>query len=491
MSLPQQTKAQKVGFKGEAIVEHALLDFCTVNKLTPDFGFDFLCHLLDGDSVTPQAFFTQVKTDSGTKKKPSKRQFSTRTLTLWYSSPIPVYLLLVFLNPKTSIYWINVHELLSQNEVFPESLGSQDKIALSLNYNLLTPDSKHLFVENIKRFHKFVEENYASISSLKLLGQDKVDLTPHEYTYLEQYLETYYTASSPYSRAILLETMIDTWEKLSSRSNMDEYPVRQVRVGLRTYNEVGLRASIRALLYMESDIITWLHGDLEMCGNNMSSTEKTNALIRALKSMHNTPYAESVHFDYRIIGNKVANIARCLFEPELTVERLLIIRDELREWKQQQSFREKLIILQDGGSYRDSEAAVVKALDDLRFFKDPTLSQRAWYYWEQKAIESYSWDESAHIISIHSLHEYEDISRRRKFSELSPKAQELVLKGLKKHRDPAVRLDCAILYSENLVSHVKEIITYIDQLLSKNPDESEVERLNVIRNDCERYLESV
>ncbi|WP_185939530.1 DUF4365 domain-containing protein [Enterococcus faecalis] len=162
----KRSKAQKIGEKGESLLEFYLSEFGSVNKFHKDFGIDFICSLVsENDEYTGATFLAQCK---GTEKVSEDKdnigiQVSTSTVRLWFKQRNITFLFYVDTENR-KIYWVDPFNQLSEKiEIISDN---QKKISLKIpKKNLL--DGK-----------KLSESFYTSIDNFdsKLFGGELIEI---------------------------------------------------------------------------------------------------------------------------------------------------------------------------------------------------------------------------------------------------------------------------------------------------------------------------
>ena len=488
---PKQTTRQRIGARGEAAAEAALSRFSIVNKLTPDFGFDFLCHLVQEDEVTPAAFFVQVKTALRRGSLRRRIQLKTSQVLLWCSSPIPTFLLRVSLEPEPAIWWTDVHRMLSENGIrHPKDVAENTKVSLYVHPAMaLNGDSCESLPKAVHDAHEIYERAEQSALGLSRIGPKEIPVedAPEELTTLESLIGEYSTAFSGRSAkqtVRLLKVVNDAWEKLSNRY-LHGYPVGGTRMALLSGLREGVAVGLKALLYMESPIIRHLANDLEELRETTTENLRCAALLDALKAFHYTPYAPGLERDH--VGEKVLTLMFLLFEEGRIFAIALEIYEKLGTWK-----KEFTVTLSAGHttfefsphteraysraaeleselstqameillscSKRDSQEAIQYVLDSLRFSPNSAISVPAWNRWERRILsESYSnpsfgWTPRechADILSYHAIFELSPrgwLAEPRRLDEMILEAQRVIRWAMENHSDPLVQLQCSLLF---------------------------------------------
>lgn len=328
-----------------------------------------------------------------------------------------------------------------------------------------------------------LDETFQYLIFLRDLGPDRIpnEKIPSEFEGLSKSLAQYYSIIPTDNLTLLLEILFDTWEKFEN-SFAYGYPVKHLRIALNTCHYRGVRTALKALFYMESDVIGWVKDDLEFVKNNMPVEDRIISFQDALKSFHQSPYITTLPIIFNhILESKIRWISQIIFEPELLVPSMDKIVDNLLSWQLQSD------ATQDSSKVNAVDAAET-AIDNMiytDYCDNPIINDMARNRFELKVINSdWEWEYKVHIISCTWTH----MSCKRKFSELTPQAQQLVVEGIKKHSDPRVRLDCVILYGKDESIFVKEIITDIDRQLKDCSDKLEESRLKEIRNIAKELL---
>ena len=280
--------------------------------------------------------------------------------------------------------------------------------------------------------------------------------------------------------ALFLEVLFANWEKLRNRYEYG-YPVGDLQIALNTCHYRGVRTALKALFYMESDVIGLVKDDLEFVKNNMSIEDRIISFQDALKSFHQSPYITNPHFN-DILESKIRAISEKIFKPELLVPSLGKIVDVLVSWQLQSDTTQNPFKV----SSVDAAATAIRNLIATDYCNNPIINNMARDRFELEIVNcNWDWEYKVHFISYQWTHIK---SCKRKFSELTPQAQQLIVEGIKKHSDPRVRLDCLRLYDKDKYIFVNEIITDIDRQLNNCSDEREERRLKEIRNVAKKII---
>jgi hypothetical protein len=106
----ERPPAHVAGDLGELAFERALTrESCVPNKLHRDYGYDYLAHVMDGNTVTAHVALFQVKTGRAADSNFHLR-LEARHLTEWANSPVPTFLAAVELNTER-VFVISCHDL--------------------------------------------------------------------------------------------------------------------------------------------------------------------------------------------------------------------------------------------------------------------------------------------------------------------------------------------------------------------------------------------
>ena len=472
MSGPKRSPSARTGERGEAIVEGHLASFAVCNRLPRDFGDDLLCHLDDGGSIK-NPFLVQVKTQRSPTRSVRIR-LKMSTVRHWAASPIPVFLIVCILEPRPSFLWRQAiptlieqygpletcFELTEVTLRFDRKYFSDEKIFYSLPYSVRDVTNK--FDESLK----------AVIALGKLprrpIRNEKV---PAELTSLNTTVGTYY-AMSKETRAEFIERFISVWEKIEYRLQWG-YPILVARIALLICHVKALKAGLKSLYYMESDVISIVSDDLVSISKTMTYDARLNALIDSLAEFHRTPYVQNPNFN-DILARKINTIVCRLFGESEVVPSIVKALSILRE-----RFPIRRGVYPKGPNAID---AAETALNYLREFKEvgtviPAMAAD-WFEREMALSTGWSWESKVHIISYHHLHE-----RRlpRAFDQMTEEARRLIFDGMGHHPYPLVRLDCLKVYGKDELNWLPAILDYTHERLSTETDAAEIERLKKVQ----------
>jgi hypothetical protein len=534
MTLPRRSASQRVGELGESLAQTALTRFAVTNRLEPDVGLDFLCHLETDGQVTPHPFFVQVKTARRRQGDKLRRRLKPGQVHLYATTPVPTYFLVIFLEPEPEYFWFAVHHVFKDMGITVASIAHLDN-AIDVVFDLKkawTNDSIEAVIASVREQHELGEQLERIRSALGELPDGRVanhrasdDL--HAMSSLLYRNSLYLTRDNSDLYGRLLEVLINTWERMESRFGWG-YPVGVVKIGLQVGSGRALTAALKALLYMESDITYSEQDTIRATRAAVALHVREEALFRTLQAIHYTPYTGDV-MNSDLLGNKLALLVLFLFEPECIVPALKKAAMRLVEWKQTftiqmrgkratydvhlhgdeleledlpDKVRQGVLDAIRSRGQRDAEGVVWATIDRLRFVADRRINQPAWHVWEERILTkswvniSYGWTNEeckANIISQHSLWEEPSLQTmltmrldprsipRRCFEDLSVVAQDTVTFGLKEHTSPAVRLDCLELYGKEKGVWADRILQHIGALRQEAPDQQMVDILQKLR----------
>ena len=487
--LPQASDAQRIGARGEALAEAELSNIAVCNKMSRDYGLDFLCHLLEGATVTARAFFVQVKTFAGSYRETTSLSVKVSSLQHWCASTIPVYIVLCFLRGTPRILWLNAAEVVAREFGSFEALLAKNHKSVSVGVDKATPfnlKAPQSLVKHVKAFSSRLDDSIQAMLSLRQLPSNWIsnEAIPLELETLGADLK-YYFATPPATRAALIETYFDTWEKISNRFAYG-YPVGNLSIAFYMTHCVALRCALKALYYMESDVIHMMHEEMTYVRDHLDYRDRVHAFRDSLISFHCTPYVRNEMFD-DIVAGKIAAIACWIFEPARVVPTLKRLRSQIGEslgevWHRNRRASQR--------AAPNMGVAIPSALEKLRWFKtcDPIIPAMAIDTFDRDIAtgRGWRWEQRVHIISYHTLYEPRSY---RPFDSMLPTAKKLILDGLRRHPDPLVRLDCLKVYNTECVKHGLALKAYIEERKKAATEPHEVDRLDRIYNALEKFLQ--
>lgn len=544
MTLPRRSDSQRIGELGESLAQAALTRFAVANRLDPDVGLDFLCHLETDGQVTPHHFFVQVKTSRQRRGNKFRRRLKPGQVHLYATTPVPTFFLLIFLEPEPEYFWFAVHDVLREMGITVARPAHQDN-AIDVVFDLKRAwknDSIDELISFIHEQHELAERLDQTSSVLSALPDEHIsnDAAPDDLRAMSSLLfrnSLYLTRHNGDRYGRLLEVLINSWERLANRFGWG-YPVGVVKIGLEVGNERALTAALKALLYMESDITYYQQDAIRATRKAVAPEVREGALFKALQAIHYTPYTGTV-MDSDILGNKLALLVLYFLKPEDTVPALERVAKRLIEWKETFSIQiqgdlatydvhvhdeeldldalpdeveQKILHALHLRGRRDAERVVWTTVNRLRFVPNKRIRHAAWHVWEERVLADswsnvlYDWTDKeckANIISQHSLQEQptlqmmltmrldpETILPRRCFEDLSAAAQEAVIFGLQEHRSPAVRLDCLEIYGKDREMWTDQILLRIEALTRDATDPQMIDILEKLRERAVRVAQT-
>lgn len=368
MIRPQITKSQISGNRGELIAEAELSLFAVCNRMEKDFGFDYVCHLINDGHVSNVAFFVQVKSISVSKRKNVTIKVKKSTIHHWATSTIPVYLIICFLGSENKIMWSNGIKLATLELMAIDKRCREDgkkKVSLKIDdLQELSEETTPKFIKDIKEQSIFLDVSIDSMLKLRSLPDEyiKNEDIPLEFSTLSSGHFRYLSLPKE-MRAVLLETYFLTWEKFDNRLSYG-YPVGLLNIALYTLHRRALKTALVALYYMESDVIHLVTDNIDWVQKNMPSDDRKAAFEDSILHFHYSPFIRNPMFN-DIVAGKIAVISVWLFDPEEVVPTIVSVWEENMEIME----KERLKNWKEGHYQRpDMIQALHSAVIDLTIF---------------------------------------------------------------------------------------------------------------------------
>jgi hypothetical protein len=147
--LPKIPEFRKQGRSGEYEIASLLSTFSNVMVPDYDFGLDYYCNLLEGNSPSGKFFWVQAKTTQEFDNDIWSDYIDKKTIVLWLRQVFPVYVL-VFEQATEKCYWSSVEE---HRKEWLEKLSDTNvsiQVIVDKKHILKRNDDKREFIKQIK-----------------------------------------------------------------------------------------------------------------------------------------------------------------------------------------------------------------------------------------------------------------------------------------------------------------------------------------------------
>jgi len=147
--LPKIPEYRKRGRSGEHEIASLLSTISNVMVPDYDFGLDYYCELLEGNSPSGKFFWDQAKTTQQFDGDLWSEYVDKKTIALWLGQVFPVYVL-VFEQVSEKCYWLSVEE---HRKEWIEKLADTNtsiQVIVDKKHVLQRNDDKKEFIKQIK-----------------------------------------------------------------------------------------------------------------------------------------------------------------------------------------------------------------------------------------------------------------------------------------------------------------------------------------------------
>jgi hypothetical protein len=256
------------------------------------------------------------------------------------------------------------------------------------------------------------------------------------------------------SQAVVIDTYFSIWERTSERFKYG-YPLGVMHTAILSGDPLALAAAIKALLYLETGAVSSLSGELETARQTVTLAARQSSLTSGVRDYRRTGSGIDPELFSQLLGEKINAIALSLFEAAEVVPALAALLVELQRRSPEYA----------SGASSELQyplRATRHGLEKLRMYRQPRGVSPAATAWFEKLVADGDepWQSKVQFLTQGQL--YEGRPYPRTFEQMIPAAQQLILKGLRSHPDPMVRLDCLKVYDRDVDRYAHEIAAAID-----------------------------